>query len=100
MVEVEVVNLVAETTREGAVLIRLMEKLERMREALGHDQVYDVISGDGSEEADVPFAIREATGVLLEGDIDNVRGELEGNRLRERNRRRATDDLHGPTNAL
>ncbi len=43
--EVEVVNLVASTTREGAVLIRLMEKLKRMRETLGHDQVYDVISG-------------------------------------------------------
>ena len=42
--EVEIVNLVAATTREGAVLIRLMEKLERMRVALGHDQVYDVIS--------------------------------------------------------
>ncbi|HZT06350.1 MAG TPA: helicase-related protein [Chloroflexota bacterium] len=43
--EVEVVNLVAESTREGAVLIRLMNKLQRMREALGHDQIYDVISG-------------------------------------------------------
>lgn len=43
--EVEVVNLVADTTREGAVLIRLMTKLQRMRDALGHDQIYDVISG-------------------------------------------------------
>jgi superfamily II DNA or RNA helicase len=43
--EVNVYNLVAETTREGEVLIRLMDKLQRMRESLGHDQVYDVISG-------------------------------------------------------
>ncbi len=43
--EVRIVNLVAKTTREGSVLVRLMEKLERMRVQLGHDQVYDVISG-------------------------------------------------------
>ncbi len=42
--EVQVVNLVAGTTREGSVLVRLMEKLERMRSQLGHDQVYDVVS--------------------------------------------------------
>ena len=43
--EVEVVNLVAGETREGAVMARLMKKLERMRSQLGYDQVYDVISG-------------------------------------------------------
>ena len=42
--EVQVVNVVANTTREGSVLVRLMEKLERMRAQLGHDQVYDVVS--------------------------------------------------------
>ena len=33
--EVKVVNLVANTTREGSVLVRLMDKLERMRDQLG-----------------------------------------------------------------
>lgn len=42
--EVQIFNLVARDTREGQVLMRLLEKLERMREALGHDQVFDVIS--------------------------------------------------------
>lgn len=43
--EVQIVNLVASSTREGSVLVKLMEKLERMRDLLGHDQVYDVVSG-------------------------------------------------------
>ena len=42
--EVTVINLVAAETREGAVMTRLLEKLERMREALGPDHVYDVIA--------------------------------------------------------
>ncbi len=49
--EVQIVNLVAGNTREGAVLVRLMNKLEAMKAAMGHDQVYDVISGvlDGAQ---------------------------------------------------
>ncbi len=42
--EVNVINLVAADTREGAVMQRLLEKLERMKDALGPDHVYDVIS--------------------------------------------------------
>jgi superfamily II DNA or RNA helicase len=74
--EVEVVNLVAETTREGAVLIRLMDKLERMREALGHDQVYDVISGvldSGQVRLDV--LIREA--ILKRRTLDDILSDLD-----------------------
>ena len=37
-------NLVAKNTREGEVLNRLLEKLENIREALGSDKVFDVIS--------------------------------------------------------
>ncbi|HLA13746.1 MAG TPA: helicase-related protein, partial [Gemmatimonadaceae bacterium] len=74
--EVEVVNLVAETTREGAVLIRLMEKLERMREALGHDQVYDVISGVlDSGQVRLDTLIREA--ILNRRSLDDVLGDLD-----------------------
>lgn len=41
--EVHIYNLVAVDTREGAVLRALFEKLERIREALGSDRVFDVI---------------------------------------------------------
>lgn len=42
--DVLVVNMVADNTREGAVLKRLLEKLEIIREQIGEDRVYDVIS--------------------------------------------------------
>ncbi|HEC56840.1 MAG TPA: DUF3883 domain-containing protein [Candidatus Syntrophoarchaeum butanivorans] len=41
--EVFVFNLVAEDTREGKVLARLLDKLEEIRKALGTDKVFDVI---------------------------------------------------------
>uniref|UniRef100_UPI0038620D64 DEAD/DEAH box helicase n=1 Tax=Lentibacillus songyuanensis TaxID=3136161 RepID=UPI0038620D64 len=41
--EVFVFNLVATNTREGDVLIRLLTKMEQMREDLGQEQVYDFI---------------------------------------------------------
>ena len=42
--EVFVFNLVARNTREGKVMARLLTKLEIIREQLGSDRVYDVIS--------------------------------------------------------
>jgi superfamily II DNA or RNA helicase len=42
--DVIVFNMVAQNTREGAVLERLLEKLDLIREQLGDDRVYDVIS--------------------------------------------------------
>jgi SNF2 family DNA or RNA helicase len=41
--EVFVFNLVAKNTREGDVLIRLLEKMEQMRNDLGQELVYDFI---------------------------------------------------------
>jgi len=41
--EVHIYNLVAYDTREGMVLRALFEKLDRIREALGSDRVFDVI---------------------------------------------------------
>jgi superfamily II DNA or RNA helicase len=41
--EVMIFNLVADNTREGEVMHRLLKKLEDMRRALGSDRVYDVI---------------------------------------------------------
>jgi hypothetical protein len=39
-----VFNLVAQNTREGKVLERLLTKLDMIREQMGDDRVYDVIS--------------------------------------------------------
>ncbi len=41
--DVWVYNLVAQNTREGAVLNKVLSKLDIMREQLGSDRVYDVI---------------------------------------------------------
>lgn len=41
--EVRVYNLVASNTREGAVLDRILSKMDVMREQLGDDRVYDVV---------------------------------------------------------
>ena len=41
--EVMIFNLVAQNTREGEVMERLLRKLDDMRKALGSDRVYDVI---------------------------------------------------------
>ena len=74
--EVEIVNLVAETTREGAVLIRLMRKLDAMRAALGHDQVYDVIAGvldSGQVRLDV--LLREA--ILNRRSLDDILADFD-----------------------
>ena len=74
--EVEVVNLVAKTTREGAVLVRLMDKLERMRDQLGHDQVYDVISGVlDAGQVRLDALIREA--ILNRRSMEDILGDLE-----------------------
>ena len=42
--DVVVFNMVAQNTREGNVLQRLLEKLDLIREQMGDDRVYDVIS--------------------------------------------------------
>ena len=69
-------NLVAKTTREGAVLVRLMDKLERMRDQLGHDQVYDVISGVlDAGQVRLDALIREA--ILNRRSMEDILGDLE-----------------------
>ena len=74
--EVQIVNLVANTTREGSVLVRLMEKLGRMREQLGHDQVYDVISSifdAGATSLDT--LMREA--ILNRRSVEEILADIE-----------------------
>ena len=38
-----IINLIAGKTREGRVMLTLLDKLERIRKELGNDKVFDVI---------------------------------------------------------
>lgn len=68
--EVYIYNLVAITTREGMVLHALLNKLERMREGLGHDRVFDVVD-QLLEGESLEYLIREALARRL--TFDQVR---------------------------
>lgn len=56
---VHVYNLVAENTREGRVLSVVLDKLDRIREVLGSDKVFDVI-GEMFEGVNLERLIKEA----------------------------------------
>ncbi|MBI2841718.1 MAG: DUF3883 domain-containing protein [Acidobacteria bacterium] len=71
---VVILNLVAPETREGKVLQTLLHKLERIREALGSDKVYDVI---GRLFQDVSIR-RYMELVVTADDPDAVTAELGG----------------------
>lgn len=74
--EVFVFNLVATNTREGDVLIRLLTKMEQMREDLGQEQVYDFI-GDvlESRQADLSSVMEQA--VTGRENLDEVIEHME-----------------------
>jgi hypothetical protein len=95
--EVMIYNLVARNTREGAVLGTLLAKLERMREALGSDRVYDVIGEIVSEPKldqlmrDWLSSRRSMTEILADpalelrpADLDAVRADMENKALGSR----------------
>lgn len=66
-------NLVADETREGAVYRRLLDKLDEMRDALGEDQVFDVL-GKAMPERDLRELLIEA---IRYGNQTEVRDRLE-----------------------
>jgi superfamily II DNA or RNA helicase len=68
--EVYIYNLVATSTREGLVLHALLNKLERMREGLGGDRVFDVVD-QLLEGASLEALIRDALANRL--TFDEVR---------------------------
>ena len=74
--EVFVFNLVATNTREGDVLIRLLTKMEQMREDLGQDQVYDFI-GEVLEDhqADLSSVMEQA--ITGREDLDEIIANME-----------------------
>ena len=111
--DVVIVNLVAVSTREGRVLMRLFEKLDAIRAALSSDKVFDVIgrlfenvslkdamlgaaTEDGEREAiatlDEPLttertaALRDAEQRIYgaKGDVAGRLGQLQGDIERER----------------
>src|SRR6185312_14859147 len=74
--EVQIINLVAKDTREGEVLIRLLEKLQRMRDALGHDQVFDVIQ-EVLELGHVRLDVLLKEAILNRRSLDDVLADLD-----------------------
>ncbi|MBO8173522.1 MAG: DEAD/DEAH box helicase family protein [Bacillaceae bacterium] len=97
--EVFVFNLVASNTREGDVLIRLLDKMERMREDLGVDLVYDFI-GEVLEDKYHDLASlmqeailnRERLDEIIQG-IDKTLSEEHKRLLDIVNQERLTDDF-------
>jgi len=69
--DVAVFNLVAQNTREGDVMMRLLDKMEQMREDLGSDLVYDFI-GDVLEEhyGDLASLMQEA--IVNREDLNEI----------------------------
>ena len=110
--DVVIVNLVAASTREGRVLMRLFEKLDAIRAALSSDKVFDVIgrlfenvslkdamlgavTEDGEREAIAALepltvkrtaALRDAERRIYgpKGDVAGRLGQLQGDIERER----------------
>ena len=71
-------NLVAATTREGRVLKTLLDKLERIRNELGSDKVFDVIGRLFEDVSLKPYLER-----VLSENPDTVAAELGGRLTRE-----------------
>jgi hypothetical protein len=65
--EVFIYNMVTKDTNEGRVLDKLFEKLDRMRQALGTDRVFDII-GDIFPDKKLDEILRDA--VISQPPID------------------------------
>ena len=72
--EVHIYNLVAADTIEGRILFRLFDKLDRMRDELGSDRVFDVI-GDVLPGKSLRDLIIEA--IANPRSLDDILSELE-----------------------
>ncbi|MEW4278927.1 DEAD/DEAH box helicase [Priestia megaterium] len=69
--EVFIFNLVAKNTREGSVMVRLLEKMEKMRTDLGTDLVYDFIGEILEDEYDSLSNLMEEA-ILNREKLDEV----------------------------
>lgn len=86
--EVYVFNLVAKNTREGRVMQKLLEKLDIIRDQLGNDRVYDVIS-DVFEGVNIEDILKSTldgedndynTTIKEELNEDNVKAKIKNQR--------------------
>lgn len=77
--EVYVFNLVAQNTREGRVMQRLLQKMDIIREQIGDDRVYDVIS-DVFEQVDLDTVM----GATFEGETEAYVQAIDEQFTRER----------------
>ncbi|QJW97249.1 helicase-related protein [Frigoriglobus tundricola] len=73
---VQVFNLVASNTREGAVLERILSKLDIMREQLGDDRVYDVVD-ELLEQVPLLSLIEKSIDAPSKDTADEVANEAE-----------------------
>lgn len=74
--DVAVFNLVASNTREGDVMIRLLDKMDRMRNDLGSDLVYDFIGEIfNGEDHDLPSLMQAA--ILERENLDDIIASME-----------------------
>lgn len=74
--EVFIFNLVAKNTREGDVLIRLLNKMEQMRTDLGQDQVYDFI-GEVLEENNIDLSHLMEEAISGRENLDDLIAQME-----------------------
>lgn len=74
--DVAVFNLVASNTREGDVMIRLLDKMDQMRNDLGSDLVYDFIGEIfNGEDHDLPSLMQAA--ILERENLDDIIASME-----------------------
>jgi len=73
-----ILNLVAPSTHEGRVLKTLLDKLERIRQQMKSDKVYDSI---GRIFADV--SIKQYIEMAILGDVGAIASELDGRLTKE-----------------
>ena len=75
--DVFIYNMVSSDTREGQILERLFEKLDRIREALGSDRVFDII-GDVIPGSSLRDMLRDAiTGQRRIEDITKLMDDID-----------------------
>lgn len=72
--DVNIFNLVADNTREGMVLGRVLDKLEAIRNAIGSDKVYDVIGEIFPAKDLYKLVVDAVSGNIKEKDINEVMG--------------------------
>ncbi|MBE7469128.1 MAG: DUF3883 domain-containing protein [Anaerolineales bacterium] len=72
--EVHIWNMITRDTREGQILDRIFEKLERMKEALGSDRVFDII-GELIPDTRLDELLREA--VFSQRRIEEIEMKIE-----------------------